>query len=512
MNQFVMTPSANFTLRTTLCIAAFLLNNMAWGQATNVIGAKSERYSEVEVDEQSAFVDANQKYLLGDYAKAKELTEKIVYDHENNDGAHFLMSRINLALKDYNAALISVSKAIKLDPDNRWYYHLQADIYEATSRVPDAVEVYERLLARTSPNPSYFEKLCYLNTLAGEPEKALAVLDRWQKYSGINEEIASRRHLLAIGMKNDKAAIKALIDLTEAFPSNTDFKHKLARYYRETNRSDEAIGVYQQILKLNPDDPDARIGVIGKTTATNEQDFLAQLRPLLADPTIAIDSKITKLMPFLTKMEQETDSTKRAAMQQAAKDLTVTHPNEAKAWSFAGDVHYLLNENAEALALYRKCISLQPEVFSVWQNTYEILNAQENYKDLMIITEKGMDAFPNQALSYYFYGVAANQLDKPNEALPQLRQALLMSGNQLGLKFDIQSAMGVSNIKSGKAQAAIELLEPLLAKGGTKHAGLLETLGDAYSAKGDKSKAMQFWQDAAKLVPNKVSLSKKLGI
>ncbi len=507
-----MSPSANIIFRFALVILTLVPGVQGYSQSTNVIGAKAERYSEAQVNEQSAFIDANQKFLLGDYTKAKELTEKIVYDQEQNDGAHFLLSRIHLALKDYNAALISINKAIKIAPDNRWYYHLLADIFEATSRITDAVEVYEKLIARSGASPTYFEKLSYLNTLAGEPEKALDVLKRWQNLTGINEEIANRRHLIALGMKNDKAAVKALQELADAFPTNTDYKHKLARYYRQTNRNNEAIAVYEQILAINPDDPDARIGAVHKQSGGSERDFLLQLRPLLSDPTISIDSKIGKLMPYLKQVEQEQDSTKRALMQQAAKDLATTHPNEAKAWSFAGDVHYLLGHNAEALALYKKCIALQPEVFSVWQNTFQILEEQGAYDELMKLSEKGMDAFPNQAGSYYFYGLAANQLNKPNDALPQLRQALLMAANQTGLRFDVQSQIGISYIRQGKPAAAIELLEPLLTKGGSKHAGVLDALGDAYSANGDKAKAQQFWRDAYQLMPSKMGLGKKLGL
>jgi tetratricopeptide (TPR) repeat protein len=479
---------------------------------TNVIGATEKRISEAEATDQSLFVDANQKFLLGQYDKAQELAEKIVYAEEKNDGAHFLLSRVHLALKNYNSALVSVKKALELDPTNKWYYHLQADIYEATGRATDAASVYEELLKKSPTSPAYFEKISYLHTLSGEPEKALATLDRWQKAMCINEEIADRRHLISLGMKNDQAAIKAFEDLVAAYPRNTEYLHKLAKYYRSTSRTDEAAGVYRRILALNSEDPEARIGAVGKQEVVNEKDFLATLRPLLSDPTISIDSKIGKFMPFLKKIETDTDSLKRIMMQSAAKDLTVTHPNEAKAWSFAGDVHYLLNQNDEALGLYKKCIALQPEVFSVWQNTFEILQQKGAYKELMEIAEKGMDAFPNQGLSYYYFGVAANQLNKPIEALPQLQQASLMAGTNIGLKLDAQAQMGLAHLKNNKAEKAIELLESTLAKNGAKHPYILEYLGDAYAAKGDRTKALQFWKDAAKLNPGNAGLAKKIGI
>jgi tetratricopeptide (TPR) repeat protein len=491
-------------------LLATSLHNYTQAQ-TNVIGATTKRISEAEAEDQSLFVDANQKYLLGQYDKAQELAEKIVYAQAKDDGTHFLLARVHLAQKNYNSALVSVKKAMELDPNNKWYYHLQAEIYEATGRSMDAANVYEELLKKSPTAPAYFDKISYLQTLSGEPEKALATLDRWQKANGMTEEIAERRHLICLGMKNDRGAVKALEDLSTAYPRNTEYMHKLAGYFRSTQRNDEAAGVYRRILVINPEDPEARIGAVGKQEVVNEKDFLATLRPLLSDPTISIDSKIGKLMPFLKKVESETDSTKRAMMQSAAKDLTVTHPNEAKAWSFAGDVHYLMNKNDEALELYEKCIKLQPEVFSVWQNTFEILEQKGNFKELSEIAEKGMDAFPNQPLSYYYFGLAANQLNKPNEALPQLQQAALMAGTNIGLKLDAQSQLGLAYLKNNKPEKVIELLEPTLAKNGTKHPYILEYLGDAYAAKGDRIKAMQLWKDAAKLNPGNAGLVKKIG-
>jgi tetratricopeptide (TPR) repeat protein len=479
-------------------------------QQTNVIGATAQRFPEAEMDEQSRYIDANQKYLLGDYDKAKAIVTKFIYDHPENDGAYFLLARIALKQKEYPEALEASKKAIKADPSNVWYYHLQGDIYEATGRTDDAITTYENLSKQRPNSPDYFDKLSYLYALAGKGEQAITTLDRWEKMIGITEELADKRHLVCIGMKNDKGAIDAYRNLIKLYPKNPAYQHKLARYFKETNRPDKAAELYQSILAISPNDPDARLGAIKTQDKAKSDDLLAELRPLLADRTIKIDGKITALMPFLKGIEQEQDSSKRAMLQSAATDLTLTHPYEAKAWSFAGDAHYLMNENEQALKLYQKCIALQPEVFSVWQNTFEILRLKADYNMLATEAEKGMDAFPNQAASYYYFGLASNQLNKPNDALTALQQAMVMSGNQIGLKLDISTQLAQALILQGKSDKAIEQLIPTLPKGGQKHPELLETLGDAYQAQGDKSKALEYWKSAQK-IRQSPSLLKKIG-
>jgi tetratricopeptide (TPR) repeat protein len=176
--------------------------------------------------------------------------------------------------------------------------------------------------------------------------------------------------------------------------------------------------------------------------------------------------------------------------------LEKNHPDEAKTWSFSGDLFYQANRPAEALDRYRRCLKLNPTVFTVWENTLTLLAGQKNYDEMLLTAEKAMDAFPNQPKAYFYYGAAANINGRPDDAIPQLEQGLLMTANNSGLRLDIIDQLGLSLLGKKDFSAAIARFEQSLTKGGDQHPGILEHLGDAYSLQGQGSQAVEYWKKA----------------
>ncbi len=181
--------------------------------------------------------------------------------------------------------------------------------------------------------------------------------------------------------------------------------------------------------------------------------------------------------------------------------LGVAQSPEPKAWSLSGDLLYYANRPNDALARYRTCIKLNPTVFSVWANALNILYDQKNYDEMLVLAEKAMDDFPNQAIAYYYFGVAATEKGRPDDAINQLQQATLMVGNNLALRLDITDQMGLALLRKKDYAGAAARYEQTLGKGGDKHAGILEHYGDALYQTGKQDQAIEFWQKAYKIAP-----------
>lgn len=209
------------------------------------------------------------------------------------------------------------------------------------------------------------------------------------------------------------------------------------------------------------------------------------------------------MMPWLEKLRKG-DMTPEAV--QALLDLGVlveiAHPNDAKAWSLSGDLHYLPTGLPEALTRYRTCIKLSPTVFSVWENALSILAEQRNYDDMLVLAEKALDDFPNQAAAYYYYGLAAIEKGKPDVALIHLEQATIMTGKNSLLYLSIVDQISLAHLREKDPAAAKARYEHALTRGGDKHPGILEHLGDALFQTGEREKATEYWQKAAKIAPS----------
>ena len=461
--------------------------------AQNTIGGKVVSVPEAEVKRQSQFLMAERERLLNNHDKALERYKKFTYDNPKIDAGWYGLARTYTSLKDFPNALESINKATELDPNNEWYSIYKADVLEKVGRISEAVGVYEAMVKRFPNKTEFYERLAYLHLKNEDPKRALKVLDKWEELVGVNEEIVFKKHVVYIGLGDVKKAAAEYKKLSDAFPNELKYRRELAQYYQQIGDLTNARAAFEEILRRNPDDPVARMALAGGQNTSDAAKLLA-MRPLVDDPLVPIDEKVKAIMPFIEKLNAGQDASLTQNLLDLAVLLEKHHADDAKAWSLSGDLFYHANQPAAALDRYRRCIELNPTVFAVWDNTLTLLAAEKKFDELLRTAERAMDAFPNQPKAYYYYGAAANIKGRPDDALSQLEQGLLMTSTNLGLRLDIIDQIGLALIGKKDFAGAIARYEQSLSRGGDQHPGILEHLGDALALKGQVAQAVEYWK------------------
>jgi tetratricopeptide (TPR) repeat protein len=463
--------------------------------AQNTVDGKVKIVPEAEAKRQSAFLEAERERMLGHFDKAIELYKKFLYDNTDIDAAWYGLARAHAGKEDLVNALDAAGQAAANNPDNPWYQVYLGELYGKLGRTRDAVKTYEGLHKRNPNTPEFLQQLAFLYVSDARPQEGLKALEKLEKLTGFSEEIADKKHMIYVATGEDKKAAAELQKLIDVYPAHIDYKRRLARFYETMGDKAASVRVYEGILKQNPADPEAKLAVAGGKKGNSESEKLAALKPLFADPKLPIDGKIREAAPYLERLEKE------PALGQPLLDLSEllekAHADDAKAWSFSGDVFYLLNRYDEALVRYKSCIRLKPKVFSVWENALGILNAQRQYDALLEYSEMAVDAFPNQPKAYLYNAIAALEKGKTEAAASVLDQALLMTAGNPVLRLDILDMKGAVFFKQKDYPGAVAHYEASLSKGGDKHPGILEHLGDAYYYQNENAKALQNWQKAA---------------
>jgi tetratricopeptide (TPR) repeat protein len=467
-------------------------------RAQNTVGGAKVIVPEAEVKRQSQFLLAERERLLLHHDAAIEQYQRFLYDHPSESAAWYGLARCQAAKDDLPAALESIGKAVAQTPDNQWYQVLQADLLQQVGRLKEAIKVYEALCKRYPNTPEFFQQLAYLSVLAEDPKGGLKALDQLETITGISEETSSKKHLIYLGLGDQKRAAAEIQRLADAHPSKIEYRHRLAQYYESIGDTPAARKTYEDILRRRPHDAAARMALAAAPPQKGNSDAtrIASLQPLFSDPKVPIDSKIKELMPFFSKIGTNTDPTFLQNLLTLGTALEKSHPDDPKAWSASGDLLYYADQPAEALEKYRRCIQLNPSVFSVWDNTLSILAAQKNYPELRRTAEQAMDAFPNQPKAYFYYGAAANLLGQPDDALATLEQGLLMTANSNPIRPDLLDQVGLALIGKKEYPAAIAHYEKALAQGQNQHPGILEHLGDALALNGQAAQAIEHWKKA----------------
>jgi len=469
--------------------------------AQNTLDGQAKIVPEEEVNRQSMFIEAERERVLEHYEKAADYYKKFLNENGDNAAAWYGLARTFEMLKDNVSAMDAAAKAVAKDPENQWFRIFQADLFEKVGQAKDAANIYLELTKKFPQDGAFLERLAYLSVLAGDPKGGLKALDQLEKMAGVSERTADKKHIIYLGLGDYKKAAAELEKLANTYPKNLEYRHRVAQLYESVGDKAAARKVYEEILRRNPDDEVAKIAVLEKSGS--DLAVLTTLKPFFKDPNLSLDGKIKEMMPWLEKLRKSGVAPEAV---QALLDLGIlietAHPDDPKAWSLSGDLHYLSNRLPEALSRYRTCIKLSPTVFSVWENALSILAEQRNYDDMLVLAEKAMDDFPNQAAAYYYYGLAANEKGKPDDALAQLEQATIMAGKNVLLYLSIVDQIGLAYLRKKDAATAKARYERALTKGGDKHPGILEHLGDALFMAGDRNQAAEYWQKAAKIAPS----------
>jgi tetratricopeptide (TPR) repeat protein len=483
-------------MRTVVLLLAMLAINSPMS-AQNTIGGVKREVSEAEIKIQTEFLNAESARVLGKHDKAVQLYKEFLYRHEQNDAAWYGLSRTYAAIKERGSALDAVAKAIKINPDNKWYYIHQAEMLEQGGQAKAAAEVYETMTKRFDKEPELLEKLAYLHTVDKNPKAALKALERLENITGVSERSSTQKHLIYVAMGDNKRAAEALQRLSDAYPSKLEFRRSLAKFYAEIGDQPQSLATWQEVLKRNPSDAEARLAVAAKAPG---QAKIAALQPVMADARVSVDEKVKELMPLILELEKSQDVNLSTNLIELVNLVEKAHPDDPKAWAISGDVYYLSQRDAEALSRYERCIALKPRVFSVWDNALTLLSRQPTrLADMLPLAEKAIDAFPNQPKAYYWYGWAANASNQPAKGIPVLQQGLLMCGNNNALWLEVADQLGMALLAQKDYSAAAKRYEQALAKGGEQHAGILEHYGDVLAAQGQREPAKTYWKKAAAL-------------
>ncbi len=436
---------------------------LLWVGIGTPAAAQQKRVSAKEVELETRFIDANRERLLGNYDKAIPIYEEILKEDEANHAAAFELARIFDEQEIYDKSVRYAKQAVELDPSNPWYQQLLAEVYQKIGSNDEAAAVYERLVKRNPDNEEYYFKWAYYLVRANELQKAVKVYDELESKIGVTEELIRRKHALYLGSGDTKRAARELERLIEAFPDDLEYQHLLAEFYQGIGEPKKAQVVYEAILQVDPNDAKAKLALTGNPkTGSNELQYIESLRPVFGQPDVALDLKIQRILPII----QEVANTGNRPLGEAALELTTLleeqHPDNAKPYSASADLLYYMGRRKEAIAKYEKTLELDDTVFSVWEQLLYAYLEEQEYEKLAKRAELAMDFFPNQPTAYWMYGIAANELGDHEDALGVLQQALLMSGSNDRMQFNVQSRLGLVYEALGRPQEATEAFEAAL--------------------------------------------------
>ncbi|MGB3467081.1 MAG: tetratricopeptide repeat protein [Cyclobacteriaceae bacterium] len=478
------------------------------------------------------FIEAEKFFLIEDYSKALDMFNRSLEINDRNSAAHYKIAEIYLLDEKYLDALPHALKAKELDPNNKYYYILNAKLHVQIGDYPRAAANYEELFKRFEGNDDYLFDLANIYEYIDDPEKAIEVYEKIEHIYGQYAQITRQKQLMYMQMDQPEKAIEEWEKLIGFSPSVEHYTGYL-EFLNEQGKTQKASQVLQRAIKDNPGSSSLQLLYSQIALENNDTEkSLEILKEPFADRSLDPGRKINTLLKIFPAVQPGTPDVEKVLS--LTRLLVETHDEQFSVLAMAGDIHYQFKKPEVALDYYLKAVGLDETKFEVWQNILVIESQMGKFDQVIAHAEKAKEVFPNQALVYFYGGTAYQMTKQYKKAVYELERAsryarknedlLKVIYNQLGtaynelrnytrsdasfekvLEIDPENSNALNNysyylsLRSEKLDKA-ERMSALLIDKYPGNASFLDTHGWVLYKKGEYKEARKVLEKAIKLI------------
>ncbi len=373
-----------------------------------------------QLESTAQLIEAGKQKMLGNYPQALLLYAEAVKVDPRNSAAYYELAKLHAQEGFVKDAEEYAIKAVGLDPDNKFFSLLLADIYFLQGKNDQGLQVQQNLAARFPTDMNIqISKLSTLLYLEKYPQ-AVEVLEYIEEFSGFNNELSLQKQRIFIEMNRPDLALEEARRLVSYFPGELVYLELLAELYRENDQPDEAYKVYHQMLEARPDYPMARLLLADFYTHTGEDEkAFEELKQAFRSPELGVDGKVRIMVSYYYLSEE--DSLYLEQSYRLNEIMTGVHPDEAQAHAVYGDFLFRDERYEDAWERYHAAALIDPSEPGYWQQVLSIEARLQDYESMLNTSNKALEYFFEQPVFYFFNGLANYQLKNFEQALSAFR-------------------------------------------------------------------------------------------
>ncbi len=371
------------------------------------------------------FFLAEKQKNLGNEEEAMEFYLELHKMDEDNATVSFELAQLYARKNMSTEAIEFGERAVKLAPENKWFKILLSSIYGKFGEAKDQINILKDLVKMDSLNLDYRYELAEVYANNNKFKEAIAELNALEAITGINEMITDEKKLIYLADNNVDGAVAEMKKLIKAYPKNLDYQGTLAQLYMANLQEKKAMELYEEMLKVDPEDPRPHLDLAQYYQQQKNFDkSIYHLGKAMKSPDLEIDKKVAVLMSLFDASKYDTVLRKETF--DMLQTLVEQNPNDPKAFAIYGDFLSRDKRDTEALKMYKKAVSLEGgALYEIWNQILLIEIQAEMYDSLVVDGPRAIDVFPNQPLPYFFTGIALSLTDREEEAIDYLESGLL---------------------------------------------------------------------------------------
>jgi len=250
----------------------------------------------------------------------------------------------------------------------------------------------------------------------GKSGKARRILERIEKEKGFSEKITLLKASIYESEEKYELARAEIEKVMSIFPEAIQFRIVAAELCLKSGDQNAAAKYYLDILEVDS------LNIFALTNLTDyyrqKEDFRNSYKYLaksFRSEQIEVSRKTAILSYYLSDDEQVRLYSKELG--RVIEVFTETHPNESDVRLLAADFYIQNQVYSKAYANLKHYLELQKGTFNIYMQTILLANAAALDEELIYMTGKALEEFPDSSDIKFFRGLALYQTGKFEELL-----------------------------------------------------------------------------------------------
>ena len=374
--------------------------------------------------------------LAGDYFK------RVIDTDPANDAALYELANLNLAQNRDSEAEQYARGAVIVNPANKWYWLLLAEVYKRTENAAQLNYVFDELIKIEPDEEDYYFDKANALLLQDKVNEAATVYRAIKEKFGASDDLTAQMQRVYLKQGKSGEMIAELEDQLKDNPDDIRSYLILSELYSADKNKDKALSLLQKAKKLDPSNPYIRLTLADMYGASGKQkEAFDELQAAFESPGLNIDQKVRIILSYFPQFD---NSQAREKAEELSAVLIKVHPADPKAHAVYGDVLFQGNKLKDARQAYKQALQLNNQVYLIWEQLIRLEVGLALYSDAIAGGEEALTLFPAQAPLYLYTGIAFSQQRNHEKAIDYLNRAAELETEDKGILALIYSGLGDS--------------------------------------------------------------------
>ena len=436
-----------------------LCTTQLFADKKKVVESTLEGEAKVQFD--YAFMEGVRCKVLGDLKSAIAYFDQCMKIYNKSAAVRYELSSILVLGEDYTLPLQLMREAVELEPTNIWYNLLLANILQRKSMIEEACKVYDKLILLHPEREDFYIVETDLYSSVEKWDKAINVLDRYEKQFGISEPAIIEKAKLYSKMNDVKNASVEIMKLVKKYPEKTDYLGLLAELYLSHDQEKKGLQLLNKIVKNDPDNGFVRLYLADyyrtKNDSLNTEKYI---RSALLNDKVENGLKVQYLLKLLVNQNDANISLDH--IYSYVQVLLEKYPEDIAVRTLNADFLKRYNRLEECKGELEFLISKEKNNYLVWE---ELLMLYNQLEDTTAMYRGGLEClkyFPNEPLPYVMISLPLLIRKDLERAKGYLEQGLALSPDNSPIKAQFFAYLGEVYYKQDSIEQAFAMFDSTL--------------------------------------------------